>query len=214
MLLHSTRNFALNYNYSQHFHPFTLENLENFFKLETFGIELLYLNRRFTLIYFYKEKVPFLPLEFSILEEPENLQLERTDLVDHTPYHTSCKDDSEMWFAFEPHSVPRFRSPQCGLNQHTMFTILGISQEVDYWYKKIYLNFPIECLNLFKLYFQFIEKMLVELQILNNVRVHYVPDVGYGFTISHNGDNFDLKPFEDEIPTISDEESKNLPFCF
>ena len=99
MLLHLTWNFALTYNYSQHLHLFTLENLENFFKFETFGIELLYLNRRFTLIYFYKEKAPFLPLEFTILEEPENLQLERIDLVDHTPYFIVDKDDSEMWFA-------------------------------------------------------------------------------------------------------------------
>lgn len=132
MLLHSTRNFGLAYDYSQHFHPFTLENLENFFNLETFGIELLYLNRRFTLIYFYKEKVPFLPLEFSILEEPENLQLERTDLVDYMNYNMSCKDDDEMWFALELHSVPHFRSPQCGINQYTRFTILGISQEIEY----------------------------------------------------------------------------------
>ena len=110
MLLHSTRKFALNYDYSQHLHPFTLENLENFFKLETFDIELLYLNKRFTLIYFSKEKVPFLPLEFTILEEPENLQLERTDFVDHTPYFIVDKDDSEMWFA-----------------------VLGIFQEVEYF---------------------------------------------------------------------------------
>ena len=56
--------------------------------------------------------------------------------------------------------------------------------------------------------------MLVDLQILDKVRIVYVPNVGYGFTILHNGDNFDLKPFEDDIPTILYEECKNLPFCF
>ena len=61
---------------------------------------------------------------------------------------------------------------------------------------------------------KFIEKMLVELQILNKVIVWHLPKVGYEFPISHNGKNFDLKPFEDHIPTISCEEEKSLPFRF
>lgn len=80
MLLHSSRNLKLEYNYDQPFHPFTLENLENFFKLEIFGIKLLYLNRRFTLIYFYKNNTSFLPEGFTILEEPENLKLEQVKI--------------------------------------------------------------------------------------------------------------------------------------
>ena len=173
MLLHSTRNSKLEYNFQQLFHPFTFYNLENFFKLETFGVELLYLNRRFTLIYFYKKALPFTLSEFSILEEPENLQLESIELPGLMGTCYWEVEDTDDFLASEPYSLsPDPFLPQAGLNQCTRFTILGIAQEVMYRYNRILLFFPVECLNLFKLYFKFIEKTLTDLRALDKVEIY------------------------------------------
>lgn len=173
MILHTTRNFKLEYNFQQPFHPFTFYNLENFFKLETFGVELLYLNRRFTLIYFYKKALPFTLSEFNILEEPENLQLESIELpgVIGTCYW-ELEDIDDLFPPVPDCLSPNPFLPQAGLNQCTRFTILGIAQEVMYRYNRILLFFPVECLNLFKLYFKFIEKTLTDLRVLDKVEIY------------------------------------------
>ena len=221
MLLHSTRNSKLEYNFQQLFHPFTFYNLENFFKLETFGVELLYLNRRFTLIYFYKKALPFTLSEFNVLEEPENLQLESIELPGTMGTCYWEVEDTDDFLASEPHSLsPERLLPQAGLNQCTRFTILGIAQEVMYRYNRILLSFPVECLNLFKLYFKFIEKTLIDLQVLDKVEIYCWPHLNghliillkpdgrslnsCGFMdtrliISRNQDGFDLEPFTEFV---------------
>jgi len=220
MLLHSSRNLKLEYNYDQPFHPFTLENLENFFKLEIFGIKLLYLNRRFTLIYFYKNNTSFLPEGFTILEEPENLKLEQVKIWPYYFCHHDADDIHDFFPATSPFS-PRCPVPQSGLIQYTRFTILGLSQQVVYQGKMILFQFPIECSNLFKLYFQSIEKILIDLQILNKVTAKVVhasdtfPYLSTDLIISQNGDNFDFKPFENFISITPFEDYSPRPFtCF
>ena len=76
MYTHSKRNVALNYSCTSQSNPFNLGNLENFFKLEVFGIQLFYLNGRLLLVYAYKSNLPFLtPYVPVCLEAPLGIEV-------------------------------------------------------------------------------------------------------------------------------------------
>jgi len=184
MYTHSKRNVALNYSCTLQSSPFNLGNLENFFKLEVFGIQLFYLNRRLLLVYPYKLNLPFMVPYIPIcLEAPlgiEVMTFKRSrvfcdymtvkDDYDH-PDQEDLRLTDEDAYSVNFFAKQRLLFPETGLSLDFNTTFLGVNQKVNFQRKRIRLSFPGECFILFQLYFEAVENLLLHLSIFDNVSI-------------------------------------------
>ena len=188
MLIHSNRNLCLHYVYSSTSTPFNLQNLENFFKLEVFGVELYYLNGRFLLNILYKTGLSFLTTELILLEEPKNVEIKCFELTSVGCIADNVKDDWEFGCA-DYFYEQRSSIPEAGLGLDEYTTFLGIWRNVGWENKRVWFEFPVECVNLFNLYFKFLEKVLLDLEIISKVQIYYVSHKESKFVELILGDN-------------------------
>lgn len=127
MTIHSNRNLCLSYKFTKTFDPFNLQNLENFFKLEVFNVELYYLNGRFLLNHLDKTGLSFLTTELTLLEEPERSEIKRFNLDSIFLISDHVIDD---WGFGDPDNYYSERSsiPEAGLCLNLNTSFLGVNR--------------------------------------------------------------------------------------